>query len=186
MILKYILLGFLNYGPLTGYHLKRLIDQSIANFWYAELSQIYTTLKKLEADGLITSQVEPQADRPDRRIYTITDAGREDLQKWLREPLLEASPVKEPLLVKLFFSSSLPKQNLMTQLTLQKELHQQKLTYYRTVIPTEMQGKTSMLSASPNDMLLWEATRRAGELYEEMYIRWLDEIIAQIEHQYQE
>src|SRR5437867_4219260 len=101
-MLKYALLGFLNATPLTGYDLKRLIDSSTGNFWHAELSQIYTTLKRLEADGLIFSQVQPQEVRPDRKIYSVTDAGRRDLREWLNTPQIERSPLKEPLLLKLF------------------------------------------------------------------------------------
>ena len=45
-MLKYVLLGFLNYTPMTGYELKQFMDESTANFWHAKQSQIYTTLKK--------------------------------------------------------------------------------------------------------------------------------------------
>ena len=46
-MLKYVLLGFLNYAPQTGYELKQAIDKSTSFFWHAKQSQIYTTLKGL-------------------------------------------------------------------------------------------------------------------------------------------
>ena len=52
-MLKYALLGFLHYGPMSGYELKRRMDNSITHFWHAKLSQIYTTLKDLQAGGLV-------------------------------------------------------------------------------------------------------------------------------------
>ena len=68
MSLKYALLGFLNYGPHTGYELKKFFDVSVAHFWNAELSQIYPTLKTLETEGLVDMDVQVQADRPNRKV----------------------------------------------------------------------------------------------------------------------
>ena len=92
------------------------MDSSTGHFWYAKLSQIYMTLKTLEGDGLLISEVQPQEDRPDRRVYTITEAGRAALRRWLAEPLTEVEPTKEPLLLKLFFSAQIDKDALLTQL----------------------------------------------------------------------
>jgi PadR family transcriptional regulator AphA len=88
-VLKYALLGFLNYLPQSGYDIKQLMDVSTSNFWHATQSQIYTTLKKLEKDKLVVSHVEPQEGRPDRRIYTIIAVGKVALNKWLAQPTLE-------------------------------------------------------------------------------------------------
>lgn len=180
-MLKYALLGFLNYHPLTGYDLKRVMESSIAHFWHADLSQIYRTLKTLEADGEITSEIQPQQDRPDRRVYTITEAGRTDLKTWLHAPLTEMSPLKESLLLKVFFSGQVDKTALLTQLRLQRDLHRQALAHYQSQTPQDIANNAAQMGATPADARLWEATRRAGLLYEEMYLRWLDETIAQIE-----
>src|SRR5438552_16270601 len=110
MSLKHALLGFINYGPMTGYELKKFFDTSVAHFWNAELSQIYPSLKALEGEGLVEMNVEVQADRPNRKVYSITDDGRRELLEWLATPA-ESDQVREPLLVKLFFGSSLPKRD---------------------------------------------------------------------------
>ncbi len=81
-MLKFILLGLLDYRPMSGYELEGWINASTGNFWHAKLSQIYTTLKRLEESGSVVSHVEPQAGRPDRRVFTITDSGRADLRAW--------------------------------------------------------------------------------------------------------
>jgi DNA-binding PadR family transcriptional regulator len=180
-MLKYALLGFLNYRPTTGYDLKRIMDDSISNFWHADLSQIYKTLKSLEAEGAIISAIEAQDDRPDRKVYTITAQGRAELSQWLATPLTETSPLKETLLLKVFFAGDL--RNLVMQLSLQRELHLQKLNQYQTRSITDIEQNSAFMQISPEQILLWEATRRAGILYEEMYLRWLDETIAQIEAQ---
>ena len=104
-MLKYALLGFLNYLPMTGYELKRYYDVSANYLWHAKLSQIYTTLKKMEEQGLLTSEVVAQESRPDRRVYTITEEGRAELRQWLAEPMTRLHVHKEPLLLKFFFSA---------------------------------------------------------------------------------
>jgi PadR family transcriptional regulator, regulatory protein AphA len=184
IMLKYALLGFLMYRPLSGYGLKQILDDSISNFWHADLSQIYKTLKKLEADGLISSEIEPSlGDHPDRRVYTLGAAGQAALDEWLATPPVELSPMKEPLMLRTFFAARLPPQTLVVQLHLQRELHRQQLSVYRRKDAAELERKRILLGASDADAQLWDATLRAGILYEEMYLKWLDETIEMLERQ---
>ena len=179
-MLKYALLGFLNYQPQSGYDLKQLMDVSTSNFWHAKQSQIYTTLKKLEVDGLVLSHIEPQESRPTRRVYQITEAGGADLLAWLSQTLMTIEPRKETLLLKLFFSAQLSPQAILTELRLQRNLHQAELEKYQTKtkdVIRQFSASTDMAA----DARLWEATRCFGELYEEMYVRWLDETIEVLE-----
>ncbi len=180
-MLKYILLGLLEYRPMSGYDLESWISVSAGNFWHAKLSQIYTTLKSLEASQHVVSHIEPQEGRPDRRVYQITEAGRADMQAWLREPITETETKKDGLLVKVFFQSPQEKQTLLTQLRLQMTLHQQKLAEYRQHTPLAIQ---QMIDGQPElvgNALLWDSTRRFGELYETMYIAWLEETIGRVD-----
>ena len=181
-MLKYALLGFLAYRPLSGYELKQILDDSTSNFWHADLSQIYKTLKKLEADGLISSEIEPSlGDHPDRRVYTIGAAGQAELDEWLNTPPIEVSLLKEPLMLRTFFAARLPPKTLVMQLRLQRELHRQKLSVYQHKDADELERKRLILGASDADTHLWNATLRAGILYEEMYLQWLDETIEMLE-----
>ena len=82
MSLSHILLGFLR-KPASGYDLGRLFEKSARHFWSAELSQIYPTLKRMESTGWLTSETEPSPNGPDRRVYTRTEEGREELRSWL-------------------------------------------------------------------------------------------------------
>jgi PadR family transcriptional regulator AphA len=184
-MLKYALLGFLNCGSNTGYELKQTMDQSTGHFWHAKQSQIYTTLKKLEQDGLINSHPEPQERRPDRRVYTITEPGQKQLHQWLLQPLTKLDTTKQSLLLKLFFSGNLAKETLLTQLRLLRNLHERQVELYKTETPDFIDEKIK--SCQPEfgqDLYLWEATRRFGESYETMYISWLDETITMIETEF--
>lgn len=115
MSLRNALLGFLNYGPMTGYELKKVFDATIAHFWSAELSQIYPTLKRLEGEGLVDMEVQVQDDRPNRKVYSITEDGRRELIDWLATPP-DVDAVRDPMLINVFFGASLPKEELIAVL----------------------------------------------------------------------
>ena len=83
MSLDHILLGLLR-DPATGYDLKSAFSERIRHFWSAELSQIYPTLKRLEERRMLESRVEPSPRGPNRKVYSLTDTGREELERWLR------------------------------------------------------------------------------------------------------
>lgn len=180
-MLKTIILGFLNYRPMTGYDIKRLMGVSTEHFWDAKLSQIYTTLKKLEADDSVQSQIEAQEDRPNRRIYTITDKGRTELNSWLGTVITTRENKKDPLLLKMFFTTPENKKTLITQLRLQLDLHQEQLRLYHEESPTVIEDfVTDQPELVPN-IMLWDLTRRFGVMYEETYIQWLKEAIQTLE-----
>lgn len=84
MSLDNILLGLLQ-EPASGYDVKAMFEEQAQHFWHAELSQIYPTLKRLESRGLLESRSERSDRGPDRRVYRITDEGRGELRRWLRE-----------------------------------------------------------------------------------------------------
>lgn len=185
-MLKYILLGFLNYQPLTGYDLKRLMDESTMHFWHAHHSQIYTTLRKLEDDGLLTSALEGDDERLNRRIYTLTDAGRADLRAWLGAALTEAATVKEDLLVRLFFSAPRDRAGVLSELYIQRQLHREKLAFFEHLQPGHLLealggGAPEHAAALAGDVPYWVATLRFGIAYQRMYLAWLEETIAALE-----
>lgn len=106
MRLRHAILGLLSHRPQSGYDLNRAFSSSIVYFWYADQSQIYRTLDRLETDGAISTRVIPQSGRPDRRVHSLTESGRAELDAWLASPL-EPAMVKDPLLARVFFAARL-------------------------------------------------------------------------------
>ncbi len=104
---RYAVLGILSMGPMTGYEIRKTIEASLGNFWSESYGQIYPMLRNLVADGLATSSVEVQVGRPNRHVYTITEAGREELRRWLSAPV-EHDVGRVEILLKLFFGWQLP------------------------------------------------------------------------------
>src|SRR5450755_1045236 len=80
--LGYALLGLLAAQPLSGYDLARKLKRPVGFFWPARHSQIYPELALLQAEGLVTHQVVEQTDRPDKKLYQITDSGRAAVRTW--------------------------------------------------------------------------------------------------------
>ncbi|MFI5275125.1 MAG: PadR family transcriptional regulator [Ktedonobacterales bacterium] len=100
--LRSIILGLLGAHPMSGYDIKRAFDRSLATYWNAGNSQIYTTLKALAARGLVTSELIYQEGRPNRRVYRLTDAGGAELDRWLHDPVPPRF-TKDEFLTRLFF-----------------------------------------------------------------------------------
>ncbi len=76
----------------SGYELTRRFDRSIGYFWSATHQQIYRTLRTMEADGWVSATVVVQQGRPDKKVYTVSDAGRSELTRWIAAPLAGAHP----------------------------------------------------------------------------------------------
>jgi len=84
MSLDFILLGLLR-EPKSGYELKAEFGAGVANFWAAELSQIYVTLKRMTREGLLTVRRAPSDKGPDKQVYARTRAGDRALHEWLTD-----------------------------------------------------------------------------------------------------
>ena len=115
MSLRGAILGFLSLEPTSGYTLKQRFDGSVQSFWTATQSQIYRELHALEEDGAAVAERLPGEGKPDRRVYRLTQRGREELAQWLAEPL-EPLVLRHPLLLKFVFAAELPPAVLDAQL----------------------------------------------------------------------
>ena len=76
MGLQHGILGFLNYGPCSGYELAKAFHSSVQFFWPAQTSQIHLTLGKLEHAGLVAHETVIQNGKPNKNVYSILPAGR--------------------------------------------------------------------------------------------------------------
>src|SRR5690242_7825213 len=77
-----VVLGLLSLGPRSGYDINTVVDRSTRFFWAASYGQIYPELKRLEEEGLVEGEDQPNGGR-NRRVYSLTAAGREALHDWL-------------------------------------------------------------------------------------------------------
>jgi DNA-binding PadR family transcriptional regulator len=80
-------LALLARAPAHGYELKQAFDETFGDVWPPiNVGQIYTTLGRLERDGLVRSVHVEQAHRPDKKVYELTPAGQAALEEWIDAP----------------------------------------------------------------------------------------------------
>ncbi|MEX0381582.1 PadR family transcriptional regulator [Leuconostoc sp. MS02] len=101
-----VILGILQESPHTGYEINDILQTRLSHFFDATFGMIYPTLKKLEAEKLVTKQQISQTDRPNKNIYTITAAGQAVFSKAINEPTSDEI-LKSDFLMHLYFSQDL-------------------------------------------------------------------------------
>ncbi len=105
MSLRHAILGIVEFQPIHGYEIRRVLQEGMSSFWPVNLAGIYPSLAKLEEDGLVTHRVEPsEAGRPARKVFEITPAGREEMSRWRHLPPEGQESFKSPLFLKLLFT----------------------------------------------------------------------------------
>lgn len=95
MSLRYALLALLRVGPLSGYELAKQFSQSVGHVWHAPDSQIYPELRKMQGEHLIEGEEQVRGERGTRRVYHVTDVGRQAFVDWMATPM-EYQRVRDP------------------------------------------------------------------------------------------
>jgi DNA-binding PadR family transcriptional regulator len=101
MALRHAVLASLLAGDASGYELAKRFDASVADFWHAMPQQIYGELRRLEEEQLVRGRRVRQKSRPDKRVFTISKAGRETLREFAAAPT-RPGLLKEDLAVKVY------------------------------------------------------------------------------------
>jgi PadR family transcriptional regulator, regulatory protein AphA len=126
---RFIILGLLGLEPMSGYDIKKWVDMSFRHFWEIGYSQIYPTLRALEEEGLVTMRIVHEESGPERKVYTISDRGLEDLMKWLHSP----EEKEYEILLKLFFGDRLSPEILKRKMIAFQTLVKEHYTAIRNV-----------------------------------------------------
>lgn len=170
MALPHAILAALIECPFSGYDLAKRFDGSVGFFWNASHQQIYRELSKLEAEGLITAEKVEQDGRPNKKLYSITSAGKAMLQEWIAQPA-EVSPVKDDLLVKLFAGHIAPRETILQKLKEHYQQHRAKLEGYQAIAQQHFSDPAQLSEAHKFQFL----TLRAGIRHEMAWMTWCGE-----------
>jgi DNA-binding PadR family transcriptional regulator len=177
MSLQHAILGFLNYAPLTGYDLKKIFDTSVQHFWAADQSQIYRTLNQLTERGLVEMNIVEQSDRPDRKVYSITDAGTDELQSWLLSPLRPRKPHNAEL-IQVFFAGQLSDEAILQMFERSADKVRAVIARYQE-IPQDAEAYSEYID-SPREFFCWMLTLEAGFRSAQANLAWLEDVIQRI------
>lgn len=129
--LKYALLGMLNKQDMTGYELMKLFEGALAEFWSVKHSQIYPELKRLTEEGMVTYTVEISGSVLEKKLYSITELGRQDFMNWLGQTHKMKATPKEEFRLQLFYSSALSPERQVYILEDQLKQHQIRLEHLK-------------------------------------------------------
>ncbi|MEU6211686.1 PadR family transcriptional regulator [Streptomyces sp. NPDC047023] len=99
MALRHAVLAALLDGEYSGYELAKSFDIGVANFWHASPQQLYTELARLEKEGLVEGRQVVQETRPNKRLFRVTGAGRDELEAFAAAAC-KPSVIRDDLLVK--------------------------------------------------------------------------------------
>lgn len=177
--LRHALLGFLSFGPATGYELKHAFENSVQHFWSADLSQIYRTLESLKEEGLVTMRIEHQETKPPKHIYSLTESGRAELVRWLSEPTVELPTVRNPFLFKIFFGALLPKETVLEHLRRFDAALHERIEICKQI--AEYLPKRCCEQGLQDHKPFLLATVRLGLKNLEVHQQWCRELISEIE-----
>ena len=86
IMLREVILTVLAHRPMTGYEIARNFDQVLSHFWRASHQQIYRELARMDGDGYVVFRAVTQSGKPDKKLYSLTKAGRTALKKWVAVP----------------------------------------------------------------------------------------------------
>ena len=176
-MLKHGILGLISNGDKTGYEIMTAFRDSLNHFWTAQTSQIYRELQTMEKTGWISQTHIHQVSRPDKNVFSMTQAGHEELLRWLREDNLPAG-FRNPFLMKTFFMGELPVQENIAFCRMFRDA---------SVFPDD--GKNVSAKADlyrqavnhPEKAVYWKLTIEFGRMYEKMQRAWCDYCIHELE-----
>ncbi|TQS76518.1 PadR family transcriptional regulator [Ornithinibacillus gellani] len=179
MSLRYGILGMLSKWDATGYDLKKEFDEVMGIFWHSHLSQIYPELNKLEEKEWVTSKLVAQADKPDKKVYTITESGQKALFKWLMTPP-DFPRQKDPFLMQLFFKDNIPVQEAIFHLQTHKKQREARLEKISGLLQSRWDDMKRRNVMKPR-IILSLAVLKRGLDSEMNYIKWCEDTIQLLE-----
>lgn len=170
--LKYAILGLLTRKSMTGYDMAKEFETTLFEFWSAKHSQIYTELNLLKESGLVDYKIEISGNVLEKKLYSITPAGRAEFKNWENASSQKAYPPKDEFRLQLFFSDCISFEHRLNLLKNQ-------LTYYKKRLAhlQENLKKFDALPPAKEDELSDYMVLLGAIIREEGNCRWMEECI---------
>lgn len=182
MSIRQAMLAILEQGPMYGYQLRAEFEQRTGETWPLNIGQVYTTLTRLERDGLVEVVGHGGADEADEPAsdrqhvsYRATEAGRSEVSTWFATPVPRSQPPRDELAIKLAIAVTLPGVDVAGIIQRQRSATMASLQDYTRL-------KRSGRAASPQDPadLAWSLVLDALVFDAEAEVRWLDHCEARL------
>ena len=158
MSVKHALLALLEQEPMYGYQLRAAFEERTAETWPLNIGQVYTTLSRLERDGLVEGG---DTDDDGHQIYKLTDAGRAEVTEWFATAVPRSQPPRDELAIKVALAVTAPGLDMGAVLQRQRSATMAALQGYNRA----KRQTTDLAHGLVLDSLIFTA---------EAEIRWLD------------
>jgi DNA-binding PadR family transcriptional regulator len=167
MSVRQALLALLEQGPMYGYQLRAEFEQRTGSTWPLNVGQVYTTLTRLERDGLVEGG---GADDEGHVIYRVTEAGRDEVSAWFTTPVPRSQPPRDELAIKLALAVTVPGVDVGALIQRQRTATMNALHDYTRLKRQAAPGS----AANPGGDLAWGLVLDSLVFAAEAEIRWLD------------
>jgi DNA-binding PadR family transcriptional regulator len=167
MSVRHALLALLSEGPKYGLQLGQEFEARTGEVWPLNMGQVYTTLQRLERDGLVESD-DAGEDGP-QKGFRITDAGRDELRVWLRTPPDTSVPPRDELVIKVLIAMRLPGVDVLEIVQAHRRHLVETMHYYTRLKEDAGEHEVGLLLVADAEIFRLDA-----------FIRWLDAAEARI------
>ncbi len=172
MALEHAILVSLAEKTASGYDLARRFDASIGHFWKASHQQIYKVLGRMESDKWVESHLVAQDNRPDKKVYSITGEGRDELMRWSSVPT-PIEPLRSEFAVKLRGMAFGDRDAVLADVRVRRGAHAAQIAYYEASAARHYPDPPSLGA----DELGAYLVLRGGILAEQTGLAWCEEIL---------
>lgn len=174
MSVRNALLALLEQGPRYGYQLRAEFEHHTGGTWPLNVGQVYTTLARLERDGLVEGRGE---DGEGHVVYVVTDAGRQEVTEWFTSPVARTQPPRDELAIKLALAVTVPGVDVGAVIQQQRSATMTALQDY-----TRLKRRAADPASGSDDTaeLAWGLVLDSLVFNAEAEIRWLDHCEARL------
>ncbi|MEV5783163.1 PadR family transcriptional regulator [Streptomyces sp. NPDC048448] len=171
MSIRHGLLALLEPGPRYGFQLRSEFEARTGSTWPLNVGQVYTTLSRLERDGLVMPAGE---DEGGHALYAITDAGRTELREWFASPVDRANPPRNELAIKLAMAVGSPDVDVRAVIQAQRAHTVKAMQDYTRLKAQAGEAATRGEGPPDRDDVAWQLVLDQMIFQAEAEARWLD------------
>ena len=166
MSVRHALLALLSEGPKYGLQLREEFEARTGEVWPLNVGQVYTTLQRLERDGLVESE---GGDEGPQKAFQITEPGAAELARWLRTPPDLSSPPRDELVMKVLVAIRLPGTDVHAVIQAHRRYLVQLMQQWRRIEDSDADSDLSVALAIDAELFRLDSV-----------VRWLDSAEARL------
>lgn len=168
-------------GEASGYDLAKAFDATVADFWMSTPQQLYRELERMEAEGLVTARVVEQKRRPNKRLFSLTEAGRTAIHAYTAEPLGKPAVIRDELLVKVQCLDAGDMEAVRTAIAERTEWATAKLARYERLRQRLLDGRSEEAYFAEAERIGPYLTLLRGMAFERENLQWGDMALRRLE-----